>query len=536
MGSMILSIRKSHRTDFAFSMAALISVAACMFLLAIPPLTRAQTPVLTQSGRISGVPTRDSAVIVFKGVPYAAPPIGTLRWRPPQPPAAWSGIRNANQFSASCMQVIRGEHLPWTREFMAQYPISEDCLYLNIWIPAKIVNSHRPVLVWIHGGGFIEGAAAPNIYNGEQLARQGLVVVSLNYRLGVLGFLAHPELTRESAHHASGDYGLEDTVAALRWVHNNIAAFGGDPNQVAIAGQSSGAAAVIFLTASPLAKGLFRAAIAESGAYITPPGTSSLADAEKQGNTFAASLNAHSLAQLRAVPASDLIAAQQKSRFRPDVDGWFLPDTIPAIFSAGKQNDVPTITGLNADEDSASSNYGKLTPAEFRQQAKKLHGDNANEFLKLYPADSQAEATRSQKESSRDNDRVAMYLWAANRAKTAKTAAYTYYFDHTLPWPDHPEFGAFHSAEIPYWFRNLDMLSRPYTQIDRDLSNQMSAYWIHFIQTGTPNKQGLPPWPAFNPQSRTTMELGIKIAPLPVADEAKFNFWKKIEGTKMSTR
>lgn len=529
---MIHSIRKRHRPNSLFSLVASISLGTCTFLLAIQPHARAQSAVLTQSGRLSGVPTSDPAITVFKGIPYAAPPIGPLRWQPPQPPATWSGTRKADHFSPSCMQNIRGEHLPWTREFMAQYPISEDCLYLNVWAPTKIANAHRPVLVWIHGGGFIEGAAAPNIYNGEQLATQGLVVVSINYRLGVFGFLAHPDLTRESPHHASGDYGLEDTVAALRWVHRNIAAFGGDPNQVTIAGQSSGAAAVIFLTASPLARGLFRAAIAESGAYITPPGTSSLANAEKNGTTFAASLGAHSLAQLRAIPATDLVIAQKKSSFRPDVDGWFLPDTIPAIFNAGKQNDVPTITGVNADEDSASSNYSKLTPTQFKQQARKDYGDNANEFLKLYPAGSQAEATLSQKESDRDSDRVAMYLWAAHRAKTAKTAAYTYYFDHAIPWPDHPEFGAFHSAEIPYWFRNLNMLNRPYTQADRDLSNQMSAYWIHFIQTGTPDEKGLPPWPAFNPESRTTMELGAKTAPLPVADDARFNFWKKIETQK----
>ena len=523
------STRKLHRRNFPFAGSVFAGLAACAFLLAIHPQAQAQSEVTTQSGRLSGTPARDPAITVYKGIPYAAPPVGILRWQPPRPPSAWSGVRRADHFSPACMQNIRGEHLPWTRQFMAQYPISEDCLYLNVWAPTKTVNAHRPVLVWIHGGGFIEGAAAPDIYNGEQLARQGLVVVSINYRLGVLGFLAHPELTRESRHHASGDYGLEDTVAALRWVHQNITAFGGDPNRVTIAGQSSGAAAVIYLTASPLAKGLFQSAIAESGASLTPPNTDTLADAEQQGDRFANSLGAHSLAQLRALPATDLIAAQQKSGFRPDVDGWFLPDTIPSIFSAGRQNDVPTITGLNADEGSASSNYGRLTPAEFMQQARKRYGDLAGEFLKLYPASTQAEATLAQKASDRDSDRVSMYLWAANRAKTAKTPAYTYYFDHAIPWPDHPEFGAFHSAEIPYWFRNLDMLDRPWTTADRELSNEMSGYWVHFIETGTPDKRGLPPWPAFNPQSKTTMELGAKTGPLPVAGDARFNFWKTIE-------
>lgn len=525
----MIPIRKTSSINLFFSLAKFASFAACSFLLANQPYINAQNLVSTQSGQVSGVYTNDSAIVVFKGIPYAAPPIGPLRWQPPQPPAIWTGIRKADHFSPSCMQNIRGEHLPWTREFMAQYPISENCLYLNVWTSTKLSNVHRPVLVWIHGGGFVEGAGSPAIYNGEQLVKKGIVVVSINYRLGVFGFLSHPELTRESPHHASGDYGLEDVVAALRWVHSSIAAFGGDPDRITIAGQSSGAAAVIYLTASPLAKGLFQGAIAESGAYITPPDTHSLKDAEAQGAIFATALNAHSIAQLRRIPANELIAAQQKTRFRPDIDGWFLLDTVPAIFRAGKQNDVPTITGLNADEDSYSSKYARLSPSEFKQQAKERYGNLCNEFLKLYPANSQAETILAQKISNRDRARVAMYLWAIKRSSTARSAAYTYCFDRAIPWPEHPEFGAFHSAEIPYWFRNLDMMSRPYTSIDREISDEMSGYWIHFIQTGTPNKNGLPVWPAFRSQSRTTMELGARTGMLPIADKARFNFWRLIE-------
>lgn len=509
----------------------LLLAALATAVFATPRSAIAQGIVTTESGRISGFTSGTPPVQIYEGIPYAAPPVGPLRWQPPQPPVAWQGVRTADHFSASCMQDIRGEHLPWTREFMAQYPISEDCLYLNVWTQGKPAGALRPVLVWIHGGGFVEGAASPAVYNGEHLASQGIVVVSINYRLGVFGFLAYPGLTAESPHHASGDYGLEDMVAALGWVHRNIAAFGGDPNRVTIAGQSSGAAAVIYLTASPLAKGLFRGAIAESGAYLSPPGTVSQSEGEAQGTAFAASVGAHSLADLRAMSPASLIAAQKKANlhFRPDVDGWFLPDTIPAIFSAGRQNDVPTITGLNADEGSASAKYGKLTPDEFKQQARERYGNLANEFLMIYPAGSQAEATRSEKESARDSGRVAMYLWGVNRAKTAKTPAYTYYFDHAIPWPEHPQFGAFHSAEIPYWFRNLDALTRPYTAADRSLSESMSSYWLHFIETGTPNRKGLPLWPAVAPGSRTTMRLGDELRPVPVATDARFAFWKKVE-------
>lgn len=500
-------------------------------VVGVPCGARAQSVVKTESGPVSGFSSGTPAVRVYEGIPYAAPPVGVLRWRPPQPPVAWAGVRKADHFSASCMQTIRGEHLPWTREFMAQYPISEDCLYLNVWTPAARVGARLPVLVWIHGGGFVEGAASPAVYNGEHLARQGVVVVSINYRLGVFGFIAYPGLAAESPHHASGDYGLEDVVAALGWVHRNIAAFGGDPGRVTIAGQSSGAAAVIYMTASPLAKGLFEGAIAESGAYISPPGTVSLADGEAQGETFAASAGAHSLSELRAMSADQLLAAQTKAglRFRPDVDGWFLPATIPAIFAAGRQNDVPTITGLTADEGSYSAKYGRLTPDEFRQQARERYGARAAEFLKLYPAGSQAQATLSEKESARDSERVSMYLWGVGRAKTAKTPAYTYYFDRAIPWPGHPEFGAFHSSEIPYWFRNLDVLARPWTAADRSLSESMSGYWLHFIETGTPDRKGLPHWPSVEPGSRVTMQLGAELHPIPVADDARFAFWEKVE-------
>jgi para-nitrobenzyl esterase len=463
-----------------------VALVLCVAVM-VPRVAGGQTVRVTDAGRVSGVLSADGAVVAYKGIPYAAPPIGDLRWRPPQPVKPWKGVLRAEHFSASCMQHIWGERLPWTREFMAQLPITENCLYLNVWTPAKKAgDGPRAVVVWIHGGGLVEGAASPSMYDGEELARKGLVVVSINYRLGVFGFLAHPELTRESPHRASGDFGLEDAVAALRWVKKNIGAFDGDTRRVTVAGQSSGATVVLFLTVTPLAKGLLSDAIAESGADADPPFTVSLAKAEQVGVAFAKEAGVNSLAGLRAMPAEELLAAQVRSaeHFRPDVDGWFLPEGFEAIFAKGLQNDVPTITGFTADEGSASAKYAGLTAAE--------------------------------KESRRDEEATSMYQWGVERAKTSKTAAYTYYFDQAIPWPEHPEFGAFHSAEIPYWFGNLKGLNRPFTAVDMRVEELMSGYWVNFIKTGQPNGVGLPVWPAFTPGRKVTMRLGAKPGVRPV--------------------
>jgi para-nitrobenzyl esterase len=510
------------------------AIAIC--LLSTAASTIAQAPqIRTDRGTVSGFlqPAAGSnrKVATFEGIPYAAPPLAALRWRPPQPAPRWKGILYANHFSPSCMQTIRGEHLPWTREFMAQNPTSEDCLYLNVWTPAPIhASAKRPVLVWIHGGGLIEGAAAPPIYGGTSLAARGIVFVSVNYRLGVFGFLAHPALTAESPQNASGDYGLLDLIAALQWVHRNIASFGGDPNRVTIDGQSSGSTAVQLLIASPLAKHLFRAAIAESGADADDPRTDTLATAESTGTRFTALAGATTLAQLRALPADTLLEAQvaafhqpQPLHFRPVLDGYCLPGTISTVFSAHQQNDVPTIGGFNADEGSASSSYGHITAAQFRANAERNYGPHAEEFLRLYPASTDAEAQASQKASARDEENVSVSLWASHRARTAHTSAYTYFFTHAIPWPAHPEFGAFHSVEIPYALDNLNVLDRPWQPIDRSLAQTISTYWLNFVRTGNPNGAGLPPWPPA--AGETVMELGDHTGPRPIASPAVVEFW-----------
>ncbi|MFN0086637.1 MAG: carboxylesterase/lipase family protein [Blastocatellia bacterium] len=478
--------------------------------------------VKVESGALEGAATA-SGIRVFKGIPYASPPVGDLRWRPPQPPAKWGGVRKADRFSDSCMQALRRTGYPWTKEFMVQNDASEDCLCLNVWTGAKAATEKRPVLVWMHGGAFYEGSGEIITYEGEELAKQGLVVVTINYRLGIFGFYTHPELTKESPQHSSGNYGLLDCVAALQWVQKNIAAFGGDPGRVTIAGQSAGAAAVHTLTASPLAKGLFHRAIAESGSSVARR-TRDLSASEQDGVKWAETKGIASLKDLRAKPAADLMGG---ARFGPVVDGWYLPADTAAIFAQGRQNDAPMLTGLTADEGSANAMYGRIKAEDFTKQAQQRFGAQADAFLKLYPSNDQTQSGLSQKQSARDQGLVSMYLWATERAKTSKTKAYTYYFTRGIPWPEHPEFGAFHTGDLPYFFANLKHLDRPWEAVDRKLADTASRYWANFAGTGNPNGKGLPNWPAFDAAQQFTMELGEKIGMRPVAENAKLEFFKQ---------
>jgi para-nitrobenzyl esterase len=503
----------------------IVSAALALGLL---PLAAAGAPVKTDKGLVSGVPGRDPEVTVFRGIPYAASPAGAGRWRPPAPVAAWKGIRAADRFGASCIQQIVPERKPWTKEFMTAGDVSEDCLSLNVWTAAKSPADKRPVYVFLHGGAFSEGSGAVPVYDGEGLARKGLVVVTVNYRLGVLGFLAHRELTAESPHHASGNYGLLDQVAALQWVHRNIAAFGGDPTRVTIAGQSAGGMAVHILIASPLARGLFHRAIVESGGStvaqsgITLRSLRSLTAAEADGARFAEQKRAKSLADLRAMSWAELTAPLPGGgpmaglRFFPIVDGYLLPAPVDEIVSAGRQNDVPTLTGVNAGElVGFLGPPGPVTPERFKDEAKR-YGDLAVEFLRLYPAATAEQATTAQSESSRDLALVSMYLWARERAKTARTPAYLYLWDHALPGPDAVRFGAFHTSEVPYVMDTLDRSDRPFTDADRRIARTLSSYWANFAVTGDPNGPGLPSWPAVGDRAEV-MELGDRNAPVLAA-------------------
>ena len=487
-----------------------------------------RAPIQTSSGPVTGIRGRDSRVAVFKGLPYAAPPIAERRWRAPEPPASWNKVRQADHFPNACIQDIVKEHKPWTYEFMAHEGISEDCLYLNVWTAARNAKAKLPVLVYIHGGAFREGSGAVPTYDGEGLAKKGVVVVTINYRLGLLGFFAHPELTKESLHGASGNYGLLDQVAALQWVHANIAKFGGDPGRVTIAGQSAGSMSVHALVASPLTKGLFQRAIAESGGSTISGGMSrKREDAEQAGVKFAASKGAKTIAQMREMSPDDL-GATGNTGFSVIVDGYLLPASIPEIIGRGSQNDVPILTGGNADEGGASPNP-EVKLETFRQQAKQRHGDSAAEFLKLYPAGSDAEAAKASNDAARDQQRVSTHLWALQRAKTSKTPAFTYFWNHVLPGPDAARYGAFHSSEIPYAYNALAMSDRPFTADDRRIAEQMSSYWANFAAKGDPNGKHLPQWRAVSQGDAVTLQIGDQTSMIPIAGSAeKLDFWRHV--------
>ena len=496
-------------------------------IAAAPGRAAFEKPVRVTGGLVSGVSGRDPSVTVFKGLPFAAPPVGDLRWRAPKPVVAWQGVRKADTFGSSCMQSIADERKPWTYEFMTHTDVSEDCLFLNVWTAAKSPTEKRPVYVYIHGGANTEGSGAVPVYDGEGLARKGIVVVTVNYRLGVLGFFTHPELTKESEAHASGNYALLDLIAALRWVQESIGAFGGDAANVTVGGQSAGASNTHSLTASPLAKGLFHRAIAESGSTVAAgTGTRTLSEQEQLGVKFAEAKGARSLADLRGLSWKDLSAPVAASgsangpapgfRFGVVVDGYVLPASVADVFASGKQNDVPTLTGANKHEGGATP-HPEITADAFQKQARQRFGDLADEFLALYPSATDEQARLVQNESSWDQARVSMYLWAMNRARTAKTKAFTYFWDHALPGPDVEKYGAFHTSEVPYVMNALAMSNRPFTDQDRRIADTLSSYWANFIKTGDPNGPGLPPWPAVTKAPPMTMEIGDKNAAIPVA-------------------
>lgn len=485
-----------------------------------------------KSGLIQGTTNADGDLRIYKGIPFAAPPVGELRWRAPQPVQPWDGVRKCDAFGPSPMQGPPVPFMFWSSEFLIPAePISEDCLYLNVWTGAKSATEKRPVLVYIYGGGFRSGGSGCPIYDGEAMAKKGVVFVSINYRVGVFGFLAHPELSKEAPYHTSGNYGLLDMIAALQWVQENIAAFGGDPGRVTIAGQSAGAFGVNFLTASPLAKGLFQQAIAQSGgSFYSGPLRQNidLKTAETQGADFGKSLNSRSLAELRARPAAEILNAPNGPSW-PIIDGYVLPESVYDIYAKGRQNDVPVIVGWNEDD---IVMMPPVNAEAFRERIRQQFGDRSAAFFEVYPAATEEEARQSQLAMGRDGTfGIQVYAWAKMQSKTGRSKAFVYNFNRDLP-AHSPEtqFGAFHSGEIVYAYDNLHTLDRPWEPVDQEIAGAMSAYWVNFVKTGDPNGKGLPRWRAFNPKNEQVLVIDKKMELKPLPTRAQLEFWEKYYG------
>lgn len=453
-------------------------------------------PVRVANGLVQGA--AESGLTVYKGIPFAAPPVGDLRWRAPRPAAKWDGVRQATAFAPACMQ---GGNPPSGK--------SEDCLYLNVWTPAKSGRDRVPVLVWIYGGGFGAGATSEPNYDGAKLARKGVVLVSIAYRVGQLGFLANPELSAESPHHVSGNYGLLDMIAGLEWVKRNISAFGGDPNKVTIFGESAGGIAVSMLSASPLAKGLFTGAVSQSGGNFGPPrpmtfpgeNQKRLSDAERSGRAYAYSAHVGSIAELRKLGADKLPGGRGIGMAWPIIDGWVIPDDQYRLYQAGKYNDTPILVGYNSDE-GASFSPGR-TLEEYSNSVKTRYGRFADDLLAAYPYPASATATPK---TARDLSRDAAFgwhtwSWARLQAKTGKSKVFYYYFDQHPDYPaDSPRagYGSPHGQDVAYVFEHVNPDNPRTTKSDLEISEAMATYWTNFAKYGDPNGPGVPAWPAFS--------------------------------------
>jgi para-nitrobenzyl esterase len=503
-------------------------------------------PVKIDTGLLAGAPGADPSITAFKGIPYAAAPTGDLRWRPPAPARAWQGVRAADHYGDVC---------PEARQKPGQ-TMSEDCLNLNVWTRAQGAGEKRAVMVWFHGAG---DNAADALFDGENLAKKGVVVVTINYRIGALGQLATPELSNESGHSASGNYGLMDDIAALKWVQRNIAAFGGDPKNVTLFGQSYGAGTQHFLAMSPLAKGLFGKMITQSHArYPQDPVLFQVATsyttkdkAEADGAAFVARLGVHSLAELRAVPLDKLLATPGGGGGDHVIDGYVLPRDYADTYAQGAQADVFVIAGNNKDETGASpeTNYeraaaragrqgGNAVPstitklADYVAAAHAKYGAMADDYLKLYPASTDHEAFAANNDATRDNARVSLWMWAgAWRAKATKPV-YLYFWTHAPPGAAHDFAGAYHGSEIAYVYDHAKLPAEPWIADDEHIGDVMSSYWANYAKTGDPNGPGLPHWAAYDGRVPQVMELGDRFQAIPLADPAKVDFWRRFYQTQ----
>ena len=502
-------------------------------------------------GMVAGTASGQPTVRVFKGIPFAAPPLGENRWKAPQPVAKWDGVRKADAFGAPCAAGApggrgggggRGAAAPGAAA-QAPAPVAapreparaEDCLYLNVWTSANSPSDKRPVMVWIYGGGFTGGSGGLAWYDGENLAAKGPVIVTFNYRLGSLGFFAHPELAKESGHNASGNYGMMDAIAALQWVKKNISAFGGDPSNVTIAGESAGAIMIGALVGSPQAKGLFHRAIAESGGWmgLTMGRMASGQTAQANGAKTMDALGVKTIAELRAKPMNELTGLSAGGLI---IDGYLIPEDVSLTFMNGKQHSVDVLTGSNKDE----ANFGvcgggggrgggaPLTAETFKANAQRKFGEAADEYVKLYSVTSDAEAQPAAHVACADEINWNMRQWAVAQAKAGKKA-YTYFFTRipTLNGGPSPN-GATHTAEISYaWNNPKGQATQTWNDVDIKLADTMSSYWVNFSTKGDPNGNGLPRWPEYKDLTNgRVMVLGDTVQAESSAPTAKLSFYQ----------
>jgi para-nitrobenzyl esterase len=520
--------------------------AAGLFLLLAGPAPAAASqeggpvsgPVAVDGGLVDGTGLA-SGTRAYLGIPFAAPPLRELRWKDPQPVAAWNGVYHADRFAPQCMQPSRGV---MANQYSGAEITSEDCLYLNVWTAPG--RSKAPVIVYLYGGGFFIGSASMPLYSGEAVSRAGAVFVNFNYRVGPLGFLAHPELSAESPHKTSGDYGFLDQIAALNWVKRNIAKFGGDPDNVTIVGQSAGSMSVLTLQASPLAKGLFHRAVGMSGALIGGPNAMpALAEAEQDGVKLQKVLKADSIAQLRAMPADRIVVPRTPGgpKLGPIQDGYVLPEPIDRIFARSAQSDVPLMIGFTHDE--SFGGFGPIKDlADYRAKAAARFGTAAPAFLALYPASSDAAAKAAATAADRDSTMaMSMSTWANSQVEHGRAPVFSYEFSRSHSYApgavisdlDPATAGSYHTSEVPFWLGTIDSFNRfrttrAWTAADRAFSQAMTASLVAFARTGNPDTAAFR-WPAYSPKKRTLLELGTTAHVASWPDQRKFDFFRSIQ-------
>lgn len=467
----------------------------------------------TSYGLVSGI--RKNKVLIFKGIPFATPPLGDLRWKAPQNPKPWTGVKKCDKFSASPYQNKPMPFYCWSKEFIAPpEPLSEDCLYLNIWTPDQKTNRKMPVFVWIYGGGFNSGSAACDIYDGESYAKNGVLFVSINYRVGPFGFLAHSELSSEQ-NNASGNYGIMDQIQALKWIKDNISNFGGDPNNVTIAGQSAGSMSVNALIASKKAKGLFNKAILQSGGLLNNSISTPRSQAEQFGKVFQDSLQVNSLKEMRALSAETIQSTANKlknGRFGLVLDNYILPENLEKHFENGNHNKVPLLTGWVSGDASLLAN-GKKNAIDFKKDIETKYPEKAADMLNVFLSNTDEEAHQSQlKLSLLGFAALPSYLLA--KYNTSKT--YVYEVNHIPTDKENfPNYGAFHTSEVPFVLGNLHKWDRKWQQHDLDIQKTLSSYWINFIKTSNPNGKTLPVWEPMSLETTHILKIDSSAVTIP---------------------